>query len=422
MGSRCQIATIQSHTLLIILTLDTHTVFPHSHFKTSNPPAAAMRTSPALPLSLLLSLSLLILLPSAARAHNITRILAKHPDFSTFNHYLTITHLAEEINRRETITVCAVDNAAMADLISKQLPLYTVHNVLALHVFADYFGSKKLHQITKGSTLTATLFQATGKASGTSGYVNITDLKGGKVEFGAEESDGKPKATYVKSIEEMPYNISVIQISRILTSSEAEAPTAGPTLNLTSLMSKQGCKSFSDLLISSGAVDTFTDNLDAGLTVFCPSDAVLAAFMPKYKNLTAAGKQSLVLYHGVPVYQSMQTLKSSNGLTNTLATDGASKFDFTVVTATVTGIVVDQEPLIVYKIDKVLLPAELFKPAAAPAAKGKKGEEVAEAPGPDASDDDPADQTASDNGTARLYGGGLVTAVLVLWSAVFGLI
>lgn len=150
------------------------------------------------------------------------------------------------------------------------------------------------------------------------------------MEFGAEESDGKPKATYVKSIEEMPYNISVIQISRILTSSEAEAPTGGPTLNITSLMSKQGCKSFSDLLKSSGAVDTFTENLDAGLTVFCPSDAVLAAFMPKYKNLTAAGKQSLVLYHGVPVYQSMQTLKSSNGLTNTLATDGANKFDFTV--------------------------------------------------------------------------------------------
>lgn len=140
-----------------------------------------MPTYPAhLPLSLLLLslLSLLILLPSASRAHNITRILAKHPDFSTFNHYLTLTHLAEEINRRETITVCAVDNAAMSEIVSKGLPLYTIHNILSLHVFADYFGSKKLHQITKGSTLTATLFQATGKADGTSGYVNITDLKG----------------------------------------------------------------------------------------------------------------------------------------------------------------------------------------------------------------------------------------------------
>ncbi|KAH7860591.1 hypothetical protein Vadar_015289 [Vaccinium darrowii] len=391
-----------------------------------------MQTFPAV--LLLLSL-LLLLLPPPSAAHNITRILAKHPEFSTFNHYLTLTHLAAEINRRETITVCAVDNAAMSDLISKQLPLFTIHNVLSLHVFADYFGSKKLHQITKGSTLTATLFQATGKADGTSGYVNITDLKGGKVEFGAEENDGQPRATYVKSIDEMPYNISVIQISRILTSSEAEAPTPGPTLNVTSLMSKQGCKSFAALIISSGAEDTFTENLDGGLTVFCPSDAVLAAFMPKYKNLTAAGKQSLVLYHGVPVYQSMQTLKSSNGLMNTLATDGASKFDFTVqddgedvtlktkvTTATITGIVVDQEPLIVYKIDKVLLPAELFKPAAAPVAKGKKGEEGAEAPGPDASDADAADQTASDNGSGKLYGSGLVSAVLGLWLVGSGLL
>ncbi|AET03388.1 fasciclin-like arabinogalactan protein, putative [Medicago truncatula] len=29
--------------------------------------------------------------------HNITHILVKHPGFSTFNHYLTITHLVDEI-------------------------------------------------------------------------------------------------------------------------------------------------------------------------------------------------------------------------------------------------------------------------------------------------------------------------------------
>ncbi|KAL3619153.1 Fasciclin-like arabinogalactan protein 1 [Castilleja foliolosa] len=67
-----------------------------------------------------LSLSLLfILLPSTTHAHNITRILAQHPDLSTFNHYLTVTQLAPEINRRETITVCAIDNAGMGDLLSK---------------------------------------------------------------------------------------------------------------------------------------------------------------------------------------------------------------------------------------------------------------------------------------------------------------
>ncbi|GFZ05402.1 FASCICLIN-like arabinogalactan 2 [Actinidia rufa] len=316
-----------------------------------------MQLSPALTLSLLLSL--LSLLPS--NAHNITHILSGHPDFSTFNHYLTLTHLAAEINRRETITVCAVDNAAMSTLLAKHLPLSTLHNVLSLHVFADYFGAKKLHQIPKGSTLTATLFQATGEASGTSGYVNITNQKGGRVSFAAIDHAGDLSATFVKSVFELPYNISVIQISHILTSAEAEAPNPSPTLNLTTLISKQGCTSFSDLLISSGALDTFNENLDGGLTVFCPSDAVFDCV------------------HA-------QTLKSSNGLMNTLATDGAEKFDFTVqndgdnvmlktkvVTASVTATVVDKEPLIAYKIDKVLLPAELFKPAkAAPAPKAEK--------------------------------------------------
>ncbi|XP_031264833.1 fasciclin-like arabinogalactan protein 2 [Pistacia vera] len=151
---------------------------------------------------------------STSHAHNITRILAKHPQFSTFNHYLTVTHLAAEINRRQTITVLALDNAAMSSLLSKQYSVYTLRNVLSLHVLTDYFGSKKLHQITNGTALASSMFQATGSAAGSSGYVNITDIKGGKVGFGTEDNDGKLGASYVKSLVEMPYNISVLQISQ----------------------------------------------------------------------------------------------------------------------------------------------------------------------------------------------------------------
>ncbi|KAK3022462.1 hypothetical protein RJ639_046337 [Escallonia herrerae] len=383
-----------------------------------------MHLSPALPLSLLLSLLLLFL--TTTNAHNITRILAKHPEFSTFNHYLTITHLAAEINRRQTITVCAVDNAAMSALLSKGLTVYSIKNVLSLHVFADYFGAKKLHQITKGSTLTATMFQATGEAAGTSGYVNITDLKGGRVSFSAEDSDGSLSAVYVKSLLEMPYNISVIQISHILSSPEAEAPASAPTgKNVTGLMSQKGCKAFADLLISSGADVTFIQNSDGGLTVFCPTDTVVTAFMPKYKNLTAAGKASLLLYHGVPVYQSMGMLRSNNGLMNTLATEGPNKYDFTIqndgedvkldtkaATAKIVATLIDAEPLAIYKIDKVLLPRELFKPAPSPHAP--KGEAAAEAPGPASDDEDPADQTASDsNGVVRIGGGRSVVSLVL---------
>nr|XP_043622808.1 fasciclin-like arabinogalactan protein 2 [Erigeron canadensis] len=381
---------------------------------------------PMLP-ALTLSFLFLLCLSTTINAHNITHILDKNPEFSTFNHYLTLTHLAGEINRRQTITVCAVDNAAMSALVAKGLSLVTIKNVLSLHVFADYFGSKKLHQVTKGSTSTATMYQATGEAPGTTGYVHITDVKGGKVQFTPEDNPSQTDVVFVKSILEMPYNISVIQISSILNSPEAEAPTSAPDLNLTSLLQRDGCKSFYDLLSTSGAIGTFLSTVDGGVTVFCPSDDAITAFAPKYKNLTADQKTSLLLYHGVPVYNSMGMLRSSNGLMNTLATEGKNKYDFTVqndgndvklktkvVTATITGTVVDDEPVAVYKIDKVLMPRELFKgavveadePAPTPKAAKmkkkatKKGDSVeAEAPGPDSlddyHDDDAADQKAN---------------------------
>ncbi|KAK4369299.1 hypothetical protein RND71_013091 [Anisodus tanguticus] len=402
-----------------------------------------MKLSPAAPLSVTLLLFLLFL-STTTNAHNITKILAKHPEFSTFNHYLTVTHLAAEINFRQTITVCAIDNSAMNELLEKHLPTYTLKNVLSLHVFADYFGAKKLHQITKGSTLTATMFQATGEAPGTSGYINITNMKGGKVGFANEDNDGHFAATFVKSLVEMPYNISVIQISHILTSPAAEAPVAAPSdLNVTTIMAKQGCKAFSDLLKSHSDVSkTFAENVQSGLTVFCPTDGVINGFMPKFKNLTKDGQSSLLLYHGIPVYNSMGMLKSNNGIMNTLATEGHNKYDFTiqndgddvtlktkVVKATISGTLYDEEPLSVYKIDKVLLPRELFKGVAeepAPAPKGsskkkkktKKGDnedmEEDDAPEPSPEDDeDPADESANLNwATGVKSTGWLVTVAL----------
>ncbi|KAL1369956.1 hypothetical protein HN51_000296 [Arachis hypogaea] len=407
-----------------------------------------------------LAVTLLLLATATTHAHNITRILEKHPDFSTFNKYLTLTHLAPEINQRTTITVCAIDNGAMNELLSKHPSINTLKNILSLHVLLDYFGAKKLHQITNGTALAATMFQATGTAPGSMGFVNITDLRGGKVGFGAENNGGALSAFFVKSLEEIPYNISIIQISKPLPSAAAEAPTPAPSQqNLTSIMSRHGCKVFADTLSASpDAMSTFSDNVDGGLTVFCPMDDAFKAFLPKYKNLTAAGKASLLEYHATPVYESMAMLKSNNGLMNTLATDGASKFDFTVqndgdqvtlktkiVTAKITGTLIDEDPLAIYTIDKVLLPMELFKapapsPAPAPAPepatadapsspkKGgkKKKQKAADAPAdeetaPADSPSDAADESADDgNGAVRFNGARYVNVIFVVVALCFG--
>ncbi|KAJ6680603.1 FASCICLIN-LIKE ARABINOGALACTAN PROTEIN 2 [Salix purpurea] len=152
--------------------------------------------------------------------------------------------------------------------------------------------------------------------------------------------------------------------------------------------------------------------------------------MPKYKNLTAPQKVSLLLYHGIPIYQSLQMLKTSNGLMNTLATNGANKYDFTVqnagevvtletkvTTATITGTVKDEEPLVVYKINKVLLPRELFKAVQkAPAPKGAKV--VADGPAADAPSDESVDQTADNNGVNKIDGGRLAVVALSLFYGV----
>ncbi|KAI3820461.1 hypothetical protein L1987_08008 [Smallanthus sonchifolius] len=388
--------------------------------------------------------TLVLFLPGATvEGHNITSILAKFPEFSTFNHYLTITHLADEINNRQTITVCAVNNPGMSDLLSKHLSVYAMKNVLSLHVLVDYFGAKKLHQITDGTTLAATMFQATGTASGSSGFVNITDLKGGKVGFGSEDYV-RTDATFVKSLQEVPYNISVIQISSMLPSAEAEAPTPEPAaVNITSLMLAHGCKNFADALLASDAMKTYADNIDGGLSVFCPLDDAFKGFLPKYKNLTVAGKQSLLEYHGVPVYQSMSMLKSSNGLTNTLATDGASNYDFTVqndgqdvtiktsiVTAKIVGTLIDQQPLVIFTIDKVLLPKELYKraisPAPAPVADAPKASKKKHKSPPapasseslaDSPDDASADQEADSNNGVGIKGFRVGALALSFWVA-----
>lgn len=218
--------------------------------------------------------------------------------------------------------------------------------------------------------------------------------------------------------------------------SPALAPT--PNLdsiqfNLTSVLSTHGCTAFALALVNSTAAEkAFNDVVEGGLTVFCPNDDVWSQFSPKFKNLTLPAKTSLLEFHGVPIYMPLPILKSNNGITNTLATDGAAKFDFTVqndgedvtiktniVTAKVDGAsFFDETPLVVFFINKVLEPEELFNAnAAAPAsAKAKGDSDVGVSPMSDSPaespNDSPADQNADINFAVKFNGGELYFAVV----------
>uniref|UniRef100_A0A0D9X6N2 FAS1 domain-containing protein n=1 Tax=Leersia perrieri TaxID=77586 RepID=A0A0D9X6N2_9ORYZ len=331
---------------------------------------------------------------AAAEGYNITKILGDHPEYSQFNKLLTETRLAGDINRRRTITVLVVANGDMGALSSGHYTLPTLRHILEMHILVDYYGAKKLHQLARADTASSSMFQESGSAPGTTGYVNITQHRGGRVSFTAEDAaDSATPSSFVKSVKEIPYDLAVLQISKPLSSPEAEAPVAPPApVNLTELLSKKYCKNFASLLASNADVySNINATKDNGLTLFCPVDAAVDAFMPKYKNLTAKGKAAILLYHAVPDYFSLQLLKSNSGKVSTLATASVAKKDYSydvgndrdnvlidtkVNTASVTATVKDADPLAVYAITKFLQPKELYKPkedlAPAPAPEGPK--------------------------------------------------
>jgi uncharacterized surface protein with fasciclin (FAS1) repeats len=269
------------------------------------------------------------------------------------------------------------------------------------------------------------MVQATGSASGMSGYVNIT-RKDGKVSFMTEDADDTAKPSrYVKSVKEYPYDIAVLQVSSIISSAEAEAPVPPPApVDLVELLSKRYCKSFASLLSANAEVfRAVNETKDNGLTLFCPVDSAVAAFAATYKNLTAKAKTAILLYHGVPDYFSLQLLKSNNGMVTTLATASEKKMDYSydvknkdetvtlqtrVVTSSVTATVGDMEPLAVYAVDKFLQPKELFKvvEAPAPAPEPSKKKKAGHGGG----DDD-----SSDDSTADAEKGDAAPALLARW-------
>ncbi|KAK4741299.1 hypothetical protein SAY87_024887 [Trapa incisa] len=326
----------------------------------------------------------LALLATAIAAHNITEILNEFPEYSLFNSYLSQTKLADEINSRQTLTVLALDNGAMSALAGKK-PLSVIKNELEIHVVLDYFDPKKLHQIPDGSTLSTTLYQTTGNAPGNIGFVNITDLQGGKVGFGAAAPGSKLDSSYTKAVKQIPYNISVIQISAPIIVPEIANAPSGSDSNVTALLEKAGCKTFASLLVSSGVIKTYQSAVEKGLTIFAPNDeAFKADGVPDLTKLTNADLVSLLLYHAVPSYTPIGSLKTSKDPISTLATNGAAEYALTTRTAgdsvtLVTGVdssrvastVLDATPFAIFTVDSILLPSELFgnspSPAPAPA-------------------------------------------------------
>lgn len=319
---------------------------------------------------------------SSSNAHNITEMLAHFPDYSLYNGYLSQTKLADEINSRQTLTCLVLNNAAMSSLASKH-SLSVIKNALSLLVLLDYYDGQKLHDISKGTTLSTTLYQTTGQAEGNLGFVNITDLKGGKVGFGSAAPGSKLDSTYVKSVKQIPYNISVMEIDAPIIAPgllSAPAPSASD-FNITALLDKAGCKTFASLLLSSGVLKMYQTAMDKGITIFAPSDeAFKAPHLPDLSKLTSADLVTLLQYHAVAAYSPTGSLKTAKAPIATLASNVAGKYTLKVTsagdsvnlntgvdTSRVASTVIDDTPVCIFTVDSVLLPVELFGASPSPA-------------------------------------------------------
>ncbi|EEF29766.1 conserved hypothetical protein [Ricinus communis] len=208
-----------------------------------------------------------------------------------------------------------------------------------------------------------------------------------------------------------PFSLSLfiffflIQCIISLAQSPAPAPSPrGPT-NVIKILKKAGeFKVFIRLLKTTqldSNLNSQLGNTNNGLTIFAPSDAAFASL--KTRTLSRQEKVELAQFHIVPTFIPATQFDT---VTNPLRTHAGSgnRFQFNVTTngnlvnittgltnTTISDTVYTDGHLAIYKVDKVLLPLDIFTPqppAAAPAPAVTKTKEESAAANDDDDDSD----------------------------------
>jgi hypothetical protein len=175
----------------------------------------------------LFSLTIIMLFPLSITCFDITNLLSQYPAYSSYSNYLTQTQLATEINSKSTITVLVVDNSGMAPISGK--PMDVIKKILSIHALLDYYDVPKFQSLRNQNITLTTLFQTTGQAKGSEGFMKFTDLGTGGVTFKSPSDPNGAGANLVKAVVAQPYNISVVQISTVIM-----PPSLLPSSNATS--------------------------------------------------------------------------------------------------------------------------------------------------------------------------------------------
>jgi len=217
----------------------------------------------------------------------------------------------------------------------------------------------------------------------------------------------------------------------------AAAPSPpGPT-NITAILEKAGqFTTLIRLLKTTHVADQINqqlNNSNSGLTIFAPTDNAFSSLPAGTLNsLTDQQKLALIQYHILPNAVSMpqfqtvsnpvrtQAGNTNNGQfpLNVTASGNSVNISTGIVNTTVSNTLYTDGQLIVYTVDKVLLPLEIFRPSVAPAPAPSKAKKM-----PAAAADEPSSspgKATADASSAislkywRKSGGGIVMVAACL--------
>ncbi|KZV38856.1 fasciclin-like arabinogalactan protein 9-like [Dorcoceras hygrometricum] len=215
----------------------------------------------------------------------------------------------------------------------------------------------------------------------------------------------------------------------------APAPTAPEPLDIFAILKKAGgYDTFARLLNQTRVgfqINNQVNNSNEGLSVFAPTDNAFQN-LPSgtLNNLSDQQKVSLLLYHVLPRYYTLENLQTISNPVRTQATGqdgGVFVLNFTgqgnqlnvstgVVQVTIYNTVRKDPPLAVYQVDKVLIPVDFTQPrpptASPPANPG--------APAAAGNGTSPGAPATPDNGNGAVKKGlglGLVSGIsfLCMW-------
>ena len=179
--------------------------------------------------SSILCLALFLAISSSIRALDITKLLGQHPEFAAFGKYLTETKLIDEINKRNTITILAVNDAGVSALSGKSQQ--AIKAILSTHVILDYFDEKKLVEAQGSGQLLTTLYQSSGLAVNQQGFIKVALVGEGEIAFGSAVKDAPADVNLMRTVVSQPYNISIFQVTKFITIPGVDSQTPGAPSN-----------------------------------------------------------------------------------------------------------------------------------------------------------------------------------------------